>query len=187
MGAPVPAQPEPNDARELIEFLRAENDANRRAIREDAEANRKLLLDTVKFVSIPVTLLIATAGVLGFKSISDLKHTLETQARQATNAEIARMQGEIRQRLEEQFKMPELQKMVRSSADAAVQSAVTKEVEKSLDARMDDLQRRISETGEISNAGARLGSDSGLRWTPSSARRKAPTRTSANTLSRLSP
>jgi hypothetical protein len=138
-----------------MEFLRAENDANRRASRDDAEANRKLLLDSIKFVSIAVAALIGVAGIFGYRSVSDLKDTLETQARQATNAEIARMQVEIRQRLEEQFKTPELQKMVRSEADAAMQSAVTK-AEKSVDPRLDELQRRISETGEISNAGARL-------------------------------
>jgi hypothetical protein len=66
------------------------------------------------------------------------------------------MQEEIRATLKQQFQTPALQKMVKESAQAAVESAVNTEVEKSLNARMDQLQRRIAETGEISNAGARL-------------------------------
>jgi hypothetical protein len=92
MSSPGPPVPPPNDqTRDLLQFLREENAASLTAVREDAEASRKLLIDTVKLVSIPVTALILVAGWFGFKSISDLKGALEAEARKSTQAEIARM------------------------------------------------------------------------------------------------
>lgn len=63
-----PVPPFVGQTRELLQFLRVANDANRTAVRNDAEANRKLLLDTVKIVSIPVAVLIAVAAWFGFRS-----------------------------------------------------------------------------------------------------------------------
>lgn len=123
-----------DQTKELLQFLRQENEANRAAIRTDADANRKLLLDTVKLVSIPVTALILVAGWFGFRSISDLKETLESDARgstqaeiarmqQSTQAEITRMQGEIRSRLNEQFQTPTLRKLVEDAAKESTKTA----------------------------------------------------------------
>jgi hypothetical protein len=132
----------------LLQFLREENAANRIAVRDDAEANRRLLLDTVKFVSIPTSLLIAIAALLGFKSLSDLKGAIRSEARSETQAEIMRMQGEIRQRLNAQFQTPELQKMVKEAASESTKAAaaplIKSEVAAQVKSRVDAEQPAIS-------------------------------------------
>jgi hypothetical protein len=148
-----PQPPEPSTAdqtRELLQFLRQENEASRTAIRVDAEANRKLLIDTVKFVSIPVGILIVIAGWMGFKSINDLKTTLEAEARQSTQAEITRMQSEIRARLSEQFQTPNLQKTIKDAAVEATKTAaeplIKSEVAAQVKLRVDEEKPAIAAT-----------------------------------------
>jgi hypothetical protein len=60
----------------LLQFLREENEANRRAVREDAEASRGLLKFTVWLVAVPITALIIVVGWFGFKSVNDLRTTV---------------------------------------------------------------------------------------------------------------
>lgn len=139
--AVTPGSQSGNDqTRELLQFLREQNDANRTAIRNEAEANRKLLLDTVKFVSIPVAMLIAIAGFLGFRSISDLKATLEAEARRSTQSEIKTMQGEIQKELNEQFQTPSLKAMVQNAAAeytrTAAEPLIKRNVEEQVKARV---------------------------------------------------
>ena len=148
---PQPAgTPTADQTRELLQFLRQENEANRTAIRGDAEANRKLLIDTVKLVSIPVGILILIAGWMGFRSINDLKATLEAEARQSTQAEITRMQAEIRTRLGEQFQTPILQKTVRDAAVEATKTAaeplIKNEVAVQVKLRVDEQKPTIAAT-----------------------------------------
>src|ERR1017187_6112870 len=122
MGSMPPPDPEPlaqsrtEQTRDLLQFLREENEANRRASREDSEASRSLLRFTVWLVAVPITALILVVGWFGFKSVSDLKDSLQKQAEQSTNAEISRMQDEIRRRLNQEFQTPTLQQMVKATA-----------------------------------------------------------------------
>jgi len=136
-----PLPPAENQTQELLKFLREENSANRAAIRDDAVANRQLLLDTVRLVSIPVAVLIAVAAWFGFKSISDLKGALEAEARQSTQVEVSRMQNEIRGRISEQFQTPALQKMVKEAAAEQTKTAseplIKQEVATQVKARVD--------------------------------------------------
>ncbi len=118
-----PAQTQRDQTRELLTFLRDENAANRSALSDDAERNRRLLTDSLKLISYPLAVLLAIAGFFGFKSITDLKQTLETEARQSTRSEINRMQEEIRTRLKDQFQTPALQKMVKDEAQNATKQA----------------------------------------------------------------
>ena len=142
-----------DDAKELLQFLREENEANRRAVRDDAEANRKLLLDTVKIVSVPVGILILIAGWMGFRSIGDLKSTLESEAQQSTQAEIARMQTEIRTRLSEQFQTPALQQAVKdaaveatkTAADPLIKSEVASQVKARIDAERPTIEAAVTQ------------------------------------------
>jgi hypothetical protein len=135
--------------------LREENAANRSAIRDDAEASRKLLLDTVKFVSFPVGLLLLAAGFFGWRTFEDMKHTIESEAQRETKNEIVHMRGEIDNRLTEQFQTPALQETIKEASKTVVVAAVNKQVG-DLAGRMALLQTQITETGEIANAGARL-------------------------------
>jgi|SRR5208282_69617 len=116
---PPPLRPPPDPAQqtqELLKFLREENEANRKAVREDAAASRDLLLSTTKIVAIPVAVALSIGAWLGYKSIGDLKDTLEQQAKSTTQVEIGKMQDNIHKRLTEQFETPALQKMVRDTA-----------------------------------------------------------------------
>jgi hypothetical protein len=116
-GQPLVPPPPPNDqTRELMQFLREENEANRRAVREDAQASRDLLRFTVWLVTIPIAALILVVGWFGFKTVGDLKDALEKEAETSTKAEISRMQGEIRNRLDQEFQTPRLQQMVKATA-----------------------------------------------------------------------
>jgi hypothetical protein len=147
MSTPSPAQqaqpPPPNSdqTRDLLQFLREENAASRSAVREDAEASRKLLLDTVRLISLPVTALAIIAAFLGFASVRDLKQTIQAEARRQTQTEITRMQGEIRTRLDEQFQTPALQKMVKEAAKestkAAAEPLIKSEVATQVGSRVD--------------------------------------------------
>jgi hypothetical protein len=145
--APVPA-PEPSpktqppfDAtREVLAFLRSENEANRAALREDADKNRKLLTDTIRFTAYPLAAIIAVAAFFGWRSLADLKTSIRTEARSETKTEIVRMQGEIREKLQAQFQTPALQKMVREAAEdqtrKAAEPLITSEVEKQVKTRV---------------------------------------------------
>lgn len=115
----VPPLPEqPSRDRELLTFLREESEANRKSLREEADANRKLLNDTLKIAAIPLSVIIAVAGFFGWRSLSDLKESVQNEAKQETQAEITRMQQEIREKLKAQFETPQLKQMVKEAATA---------------------------------------------------------------------
>jgi hypothetical protein len=121
-----PAQPDPAEqTRELLRFLRLENEANRTAVRQDAESNRNLFLSTLKVVSWPVAVALAVAGFFGWKSFADMTRTMQSEARLDTRLEIDRMRGEIRKSLNEQFQTAALQQMVRQEAREATSNAAT--------------------------------------------------------------
>src|ERR1700675_5064859 len=105
---PPPTPPNADQIRDLLQFLRTENEANRTAVRDDAESNRKLFLDTMKIVSVPLSLIILIVAFLGVRSISDAKALIQSEARTETKSEITRMQQEIRSRLDTQFQTPTL-------------------------------------------------------------------------------
>jgi hypothetical protein len=102
--------------RELLTFLREESEANRKSLREEADSTRKLFSDTLKIAAIPLSLVIAITGFLGWRSFSDLKESIQNEAKQETQAEISRMQQEIRDKLKVQFETPQLKQMVQEAA-----------------------------------------------------------------------
>ena len=93
-------------------------------LRDENSEARKVIKELLAIAAIPLALLLAIFGFLGVKSVSDLKQSITDGARRQTEAEVLRMQGEIRKRLDEQFKAESLQQLVRSAAkDAAATAA----------------------------------------------------------------
>jgi|ERR1039458_3066821 hypothetical protein len=121
-GAPDPPRLDPQ-TRDLLQFLREENDASRKAARDEADASRGLLRFTVWLVSVPISLMIVTAAFVGWRSLEDIKHTIRSEADHETKAEIARMQGEIRTTLKEQFQTPTIRKTVEDAAIEATKAS----------------------------------------------------------------
>ena len=141
------------DREELLRFLREENAAYREAIRADGDASRKLLLDTIKFISIPMTLLLGIAVFLGWRSFSDVQATIIAEARRETQAEVSRMQGEIRERLSDQFKTPVLQQTVKQAAKESTEQAaaplikaeVTNQVKRSVELENGTIRETVTQ------------------------------------------
>ena len=57
-------QPNLDQTKELLEFIRKENEANRKAVRDDAGETRKFFLTITKIVSIPVAAAVVVLGNL---------------------------------------------------------------------------------------------------------------------------
>ncbi len=148
-----PAPPNPDQTRDLLQFLREENEANRTAVRDDAEKNRKLLLDTIKIASVAISLIVLVAAFFGLKSISDVKDAIRTEAGRETQSEITRMQGEIRKRLDDQFQTPALQKLIKDaakevtekSAEPLIKSEVAAQVKSGVDAQKPAIAAAVAQ------------------------------------------
>jgi hypothetical protein len=147
--------------RELLTFLREESASARDHLRNQATEDRELLTNTIKIVAFPLTAVVAVVAFLGFKSLSDLKETIQREARNETKTEIARMhietesqiktmQSEIRQRLDQQFQAPNLRDIVKDAAREQTQNSarplILGEVAKQVKSRVD------AEQGSIRNA-----------------------------------
>jgi len=162
-------QQEPNPdslepIRDLLTYLRTENISNREYLRDQADADRDLLTKTAKLVAVPLAVLIAVVGFLGFKSLSDLKSAIQNEAHSESKAEIARMQTEtdaqiksmqsdIRERLNQQFQSQNLRGIVmeaakehtQTTAKPLIQAEVGSQVKRRLDAEQGSIQRAITD------------------------------------------
>lgn len=126
MGIPLNT-PEPSDNfREIIRFLREENEAYRTASREEAEAARTLLTHSIRIISYPVTAaiaifagLLALAGWMGLRSFNEMKTSMRIEAEQATRAEVKRMQQRIDDQLSQEFQDTNIQSLIREAAREA--------------------------------------------------------------------
>jgi len=125
------------DTERLLKFLSEQAEANRAALRDDANSNRKAFLGTLKIVAYPLAVVLTFAGILGFKSVNDLMKSIREEGQRESKAEIARMQGEIRKTLNAQFEVPTIRAMVKdaareytgTTAAPLVKSEVTREVQ----------------------------------------------------------
>jgi hypothetical protein len=79
---------------ELLKFLREESEANRKAQREDAEVNRDLLAKIVRYAAGAISVIVAAAGLFFFSDIHKFKEALEAEAKDATKAQIKKMDEE---------------------------------------------------------------------------------------------
>ena len=126
-------------------------------MRDDAESTRKIFLDTMKIVSVPLSLIIIVAAFLGIKSIDDAKQTIQVEARRETQAEVTRMQAEIRSRLDEQFQTPTLQKLVKEaarestekSAEPLIKSEVAGQVKLRVEAERPAIAAAVSHQSQV--------------------------------------
>ena len=160
---PLPLPPEQHgttttdQVRELLQFLREENSANRESVRVESESSRALLLHTLQIVAVPVTIALAIAGFFGWRSIDSFKESLQTElrseAKRQTDAEISRMQEEVRQRINDQFQTPTIQKVVTqaavqattASANSLIKSQVEKEVKNRVAAEQGTIKKTVVE------------------------------------------
>jgi hypothetical protein len=122
---PAPPQPDPpsEQFRQLLQFMRDENEAYRKASREEAEAAREVLSDSIKIVAYPVaiaglffTLLISFAGWMGLRSWHDMKVTIRAQADDATRAEVRAMRQKIQHRLDDEFQDTKIKSTIQQAA-----------------------------------------------------------------------
>jgi hypothetical protein len=108
-------------------------------------------LGAIRVVAIPVGAAIVFLGLFGFKSFSDLKNQLQDSATQQINSEALKMQEQIRNRLDDQFKTPILQGLVKDAArDATEKSAkplieaeVRKEVQAHIEAEAPQIHAAV--------------------------------------------
>jgi hypothetical protein len=120
---------------------------------DEADASRGLLRFTVWLVSVPISLMIITAAFVGWRSLEDIKRTIRSEADHDTKAEIARMQGEIRATLKDQFRTPVLQKTVkdaaieatRASAEPLIKSEVAAQVRLRVDAERPAINAAVTQ------------------------------------------
>lgn len=142
-----------NATKELLEFLRKENEASRAAVRQDSDANRRLLTDSLKVIAYPVTAALAILSFLGFRSVTEMKNTIQSEAAAQTSAEVIRMQGEIRDRLSEQFQTPNLRAIVSEAARNAtattaqplIKAEVNSQVSRSIEAQKGVIKQSVTE------------------------------------------
>ena len=112
-------------------------------------------------------LIVGTASFFFYKNMSDVRNDAtraiesskenadhEIRKIQSSSADIAR--AEAQKRVEEAFSKGNVQELIERAARERVAKAVDREIDKNLASRIDQLQKQIAETGEISNAGARL-------------------------------
>jgi hypothetical protein len=141
------------EIKELLEFLRKENDASRTAVRQDSDANRKLLTDSLKVIAYPATAALAILSFLGFRSVTEMKSTIQTEAKAQTSAEVTRMQEEIRKRLGEQFQTPNLKAIVSEAARNAtattaqplIKAEVNTQVGRSIEAQKGVIKQSVTD------------------------------------------
>ena len=129
------------DQLEIFKFLREESEANRAAQRDEAEANRKLLLDTAKWVSVIVSVALTIAGVLLFRDLDTFKQQLRNEGEGEAKNEIKRMDKQIDDTLQAQFGTEKIQATITSGAEGAtreqaprlIKEVITPEVKKAVD------------------------------------------------------
>jgi hypothetical protein len=80
---PIPVSSVESVDREMLTFLHEESATNRTALREETEAKRTLLKDTLRIAAFPLAVIIAVAGFFGWRSISDLRQSVQDEAKQA--------------------------------------------------------------------------------------------------------
>ena len=112
------------DQTDILKFLREEAEQNRKAQREESDANRKLFLDTSKIVAIPLAVLLTLAGIFFYRDINTMKEAMKAEGEAEAKAEIKRMDQHIDNTLEERFKSDNIQKTIQKAAlDATSQQA----------------------------------------------------------------
>jgi len=112
------------DHADILKFPREEAEQNRKAQRDESDANRKLFLVTSKIVAIPLAVLLTLAGIFFYRDINTMKEAMKAEGEAEAKAEIKRMDQHIDDTLEERFKSENIQKTIQKAAlDATSQQA----------------------------------------------------------------
>jgi hypothetical protein len=117
----------------------------------------------LKLTLLMITVVLAVAGTFLWRSSSDAKSSIEVTrieaAREIENvgkqsSEIART--EARQRIDEAFEKENVQQMIERVARERVDTAVDRQIDKNLSARIKGLQDEIAAIGDVAGAASRL-------------------------------
>ena len=142
---------------------------NRRAA--DSEGEYRHLISYFKYlVTVTLTalgIIIAAGSALFYKNMSDVSGAAKAaidSTKDAASREISKIQTdasqiartEAQKSIDEAFAKGNVQSMIERTTRERVNAAVDREIDKNLAGRISQLQFQIAETGEISNAGARL-------------------------------
>ena len=124
---PVETDETKETTKEILTYLREENEKSRAALRAEADANRSFLTTAMGWISVPLSALLAIAGIFGLRSISGLhkeanrqyESLSQQQQRQAAvlskQAELTgKLLGDQQQQLAEELKL----KINKTSGDA---------------------------------------------------------------------
>jgi len=150
--------PPDNDQTELLHFLSEESrknrdtlweltEANRRSLNDQAEADRRLLRNTLWIVSVPLTIVLAVAGWFGFKDLNAIEHQAQTTLAatvEQNKAEAALERQESKEALNE----------IRSEAKATGQAEIQR-ADRALQAKFSDenIQRTIDNAAKTATEG----------------------------------
>jgi hypothetical protein len=159
---PQPQSPQfPKDQADILKFLRDEAEQNRKAQREESDANRKLFLETSKIVAIPLAVLLTLAGIFFYRDVNTMKEAMKAEGEAEAKAEIKRMDEHIDQTLEERFKSENIQKTIQQAAlDATskqapglIKEVITPEVRKAVQDQSGTIKSVASQaaTDEVKN------------------------------------
>ncbi|MBZ5646396.1 MAG: hypothetical protein LAN37_04140 [Acidobacteriia bacterium] len=121
----------------------------------------------VKLTYIAIGVVLAAVGLLIWKNVSEVKTEATdaiAAAKSGADRQIAKIESEAatiarseaQKRIDEAFEKGNVQQLIERAAKEKVGTAVEREINQNLAQRMKILQDQITETGEISNAGARL-------------------------------
>ena len=121
----------------------------------------------VKYTFAAFGIVVAAGAFFLWKSVSDIQDSANkaiAATRESASQQIAKVgpdaseiaRSEAQNRVSQVFDQRNIQEMIERVAKEKVGKAVDQEIEKNLAARIQSLRGEIADTGEISNAGARL-------------------------------
>lgn len=138
---PVPATANTNgEQRELLKFLREEAEANRRAQREESDANRKLFFDISRIVGVVLAGALGLSAFLFYHDLNSMKDAMKAEGEESARAEIKKMDAHIDDTLQEQFKSDVIRETIhnaavdatREQAPGLIKEVITPEVRKAV-------------------------------------------------------
>ncbi len=135
---PLGGDPAPkfHEQMELLRFLSEESRQNRGALRDEALAIRELFVRTSKIVAIPLTAAIVLAGIFFFHNLNEMKQEMVNEGRDEAKLEIQKMDRQIDDTLQDEFKTEKIQATIKSAAEAATQKEAKPLIEAEVKSRV---------------------------------------------------
>lgn len=133
------------DTRELLQFLREENEANRQALRDDATATRGLITDTIKFVSYPLTIILAVGIFMGWRDVAAIKKQLTERGVREVDEDAQKQSETISERIDMIVNTQVHEKFTEPEIARTVETQVQSEVQKQLESEMPQITKLTDE------------------------------------------